>query len=318
MPELPLDGVADVLGAAFGGARREDHDEAGLGEHRKGPRALGGERLRRLFGRTVTGSLEWLRPLPPFSWLHARLRRSVEFSATDVSLSRGELETLDVAFVSDVHAGFYQTAEDLEALGERLTALAPDLVCLGGDLVATDPREMALFERFFRQLAPPLGTYAIPGNHECFYLERDLESWRRFLAGFGIRALLNEGVRLEHEGASLWLGGVDDFSEGIPDVGLALRGRRADEPAIVLSHHPDYVEHMAGHEVDLVLAGHTHGGQIAFGGWAPITHSKLGFRAGLYEHRGTQLFVGRGVGVSFLPVRIGSAPEIPILRLRRG
>jgi len=287
--------------------------------HRPGPRAMGSVWPRLLFGRTVTRTMERLRGIPPGSWLHRRLRAQTEYSSTDVALRRGELglDGLTIAFVSDVHAGFYMTLADLEQLGARLAALAPDLVCLGGDLIATRESEIRMLAPLLRLLEPPLGTFAVPGNHECFYLRGDLSRWRSFLQDHGVRTLINEGVRVERDGASLWLAGVDDYGEGTPDQAAALSGRARDEPAVLLSHHPDYALHLPSTEVDLVLSGHTHGGQIALGPWAPITHSRHGHRAGLYALEDAQLYVGRGVGVSFLPLRIGSRPEVALLRLRR-
>ena len=101
------------------------------------------------------------------------------------------------------------------------------------------------------------------------------------------------------------------------DLGAALAGRREDEPAVLLSHHPDLFVESARHDIALQLSGHTHGGQVRLFGWAPITHSRNGYYSGLYERNGSRLYVGRGVGVSFAPVRVGARPEVPILRLRR-
>ena len=85
---------------------------------------------------------------------------------------------------------------------------------------------------------------------------------------------------------------------------------------MLISHHPDFFFEAAAAEVELTLAGHTHGGQVVLFGKAPLTHSQFGYSQGLYEEAGAQLYVGRGVGVTFLPLRIGAPPEIPMLRLR--
>jgi predicted MPP superfamily phosphohydrolase len=109
---------------------------------------------------------------------------------------------------------------------------------------------------------------------------------------------------------------VDDATEGRPDLSRALQGSREDEPVVLLSHHPDLFDAAAAAGVDLTLAGHTHGGQIAPVGRA-LRHTRSGYWAGRFESRHAQLYVGRGVGVSLLPLRIGAPGEVPILRLTR-
>ena len=115
-------------------------------------------------------------------------------------------------------------------------------------------------------------------------------------------------------GASLWVAGVDDLTEGEPRLTQALDGRHPAEPALLLSHHPDCFFAASQMSVDLTLSGHTHGGQINFFGWSPIRHSRLGYHAGLYAERGCRLYVGRGVGATVIPLRVGAPPEIPLLR----
>ena len=126
--------------------------------------------------------------------------------------------------------------------------------------------------------------------------------------------LLNRGVRLEHRGSRLWLGGVDDRTEGEPDVAAALDGRAPGEPAVLLSHHPDVFHQAAEHDIDLQLSGHTHGGQVKLFGWTPWAHSR--FVAGLYRRGDAQLYVGRGAGVTAFPLRIGARPEVAFVQLR--
>jgi predicted MPP superfamily phosphohydrolase len=288
----------------------------------RGPDARGSEQLRRFIGRTVTRGFDRFRTLPLGRWWHRRLCASVEFSATDVHLSRGgpDLDALTLVYLSDVHAGLFQTRADLARLAARVAALHPDVVCIGGDMIATHFHQHHDLTPLF-QLEARLGKFAVPGNHEHFYLEgpgEGLEGWERVLAGHGVRLLVNEGARIEAGESSLWLAGVDDLEEGRPDIDRALRGRHEDEPAILLSHHPDLFVETARRDVDLQVSGHTHGGQIRLFGWAPVTHSRNGFCAGLFERNGSRLYVGRGIGVSFAPVRLGARPEVPLLRLRRG
>src|SRR5690606_3901908 len=132
----------------------------------------------------------------------------------------------------------------------------------------------------------------------------------------GVQVLCNRGVRLARGRASLWLCGVDDLTEGRPDVDAALAGRDAGEPCVMLSHHPDLFPEIAERGVDLTLSGHTHGGQIAPFGLVPIRHSAHGYDRGAFARDGSRLYVGRGIGAVILPLRIGAAPELPIITLR--
>jgi predicted MPP superfamily phosphohydrolase len=156
----------------------------------------------------------------------------------------------------------------------------------------------------------------VPGNHDRG-VEPDLRLWRGALEAHGVRVLVNDGVRIEEDGGRLWLAGADDLGLGRPDLGRALAGCRPDEPILLMTHQPDLFVEATHAGVDLTVAGHTHGGQIVIAGFAPWlrNHSRLGWYRGHYRAEGAQLYVGRGVGATFLPVRIGAPPEIPILTL---
>ena len=88
------------------------------------------------------------------------------------------------------------------------------------------------------------------------------------------------------------------------------------EATVLLSHHPDVFRPASERGIDLQISGHTHGGQIRFGPWAPVSHSKYGYVSGLFERADSRLYVSRGVGVSFAPLRFGAPPEVPTLTLR--
>jgi len=254
-------------------------------------------------------------PLAPGRWLRRRLERQLRFHSVPVALQRvcARLDGLRIAFLSDVHAGTFMEEADLCRIFERVASEEPDLVCIGGDFVSRHAEEVLLLRKPLALLRPPLGVFAVPGNHE-YHAERDLRLCGQVLEEAGVRLLVNAGQRVTRDGASLWIAGVDDATEGRPDLSRALRGSREDEPVVLLSHHPDLFDEAAPAGVDLTLAGHTHGGQIAPVGRA-LSHTRRGYWAGRFESRHAQLYVGRGVGVSLLPLRIGAPAEVPILRL---
>jgi predicted MPP superfamily phosphohydrolase len=249
--------------------------------------------------------------------LDRRLKRALEFTTVEVRLNQPDpsLDGLRIAYLSDLHAGHFFTAADAVELFGRVAELGPELVCLGGDLVNTEWEEVKLLGAGIDLLRPPLGVFAVPGNHE-YYRARELPSWIQYLEDKGVRVLQNRGERVRCGGSTLWIGGVDDLTDGEPDVDAALAGRVPTETALLLSHHPDVFALAAQRGVDLQLSGHTHGGQIRLGRWAPVTHSRLGYVAGHYRRGDAQLYVGRGIGVVVLPLRIGPRPEVPILHLR--
>ncbi len=290
-------------------------------QHAKAPTPIGpltGKRtpLRRLFARACATVNRALDLLPMSHWLHNRIRRSLEMPELDLPIVRApQLAGLKIAFVSDVHAGSFMNSRDLVAICRRVAAAEPDLVLFGGDLINTRERELLLFRDALAELSPRYGMFAVPGNHDHFW-GPDIGLWTSFLQDNRVTVLLNRGQRIEHDGATLWLAGVDDLTEGRPDIAMALAGRRDGEPTVLLSHHPDFFFEAAAADVDLTLSGHTHGGQIRVAGRAPIHHSKFGYERGWFVENDCRLYVGRGVGVTVLPLRVDAPPEIPIVTVR--
>ena len=232
-----------------------------------------------------------------------------------------------VAFLSDTHHGPFVPVSYLEAVARMTNALRPDVVALGGDYVQ---RRRPLYPQGSQRhrIAPgiaalaglraPLGRFAVLGNHDH---KVSAMLTRRALAENGFVELTNTGVFLERNGARLYLCGVDDLRTGKPNLRHALSQCGQDDACLLLSHNPDFVEHLRDPRVDLVLSGHTHGGQVAFpllG--APFTASRYGqkYRAGLVQGPSARVYVSRGVGTIGLPIRWGAPPEITLLTLRAG
>ncbi|MGE3171661.1 MAG: metallophosphoesterase [Planctomycetota bacterium] len=272
--------------------------------------------LRRLVAYGTAAMNRALDLLPIGRWLHRRIQRALVFTPLQVELRAGaeRLDGLRIAFLSDLHAGSFMDAEDLRQIFARVATIEPHLVLFGGDLINTRERELLLLRAALRELRPPLGMFAVPGNHDHFW-GKELGLWTSFLRDHDVQVLCNRGVRLRWNGAPLWLCGVDDLTEGEPDLRSALAGRAADEPAILLSHHPDFFFEAAAAGVDLTLSGHTHGGQIRVRGKAPVHHSRFGYEQGWFVEGDARLYVSRGVGVTVLPIRIDAPPEVPILTL---
>jgi uncharacterized protein len=271
---------------------------------------------RRFVARAMARVNRAIDGLPVGPALHRYVQRGLEWTDVPVALARGGpgLRGMRIAFLSDIHAGSFMSVADLCRIFAEVQARAPDLVCLGGDLINTRERELLMLREPLQLLRAPLGVFAVPGNHDHFF-GADIGLFESFLHEQGVQVLTNRGARVTRGGDALWVAGVDDLTEGAPDLRLALAGKRDDEPVLLLAHHPDFFFEAAAVGVDLTLSGHTHGGQAKILGWAPIRHSRLGYEQGLFEEAGCKLYVGRGVGVTFLPIRWGVRAEIPVVRL---
>jgi hypothetical protein len=274
---------------------------------------------RRCFDHATTAFNRALHRLPPCRWLYRRALAALELTHVEVPMAtlHPDLDGLRIAFLVDIHAGSYVTPDDLCRVFERVAATAPDVVCLGGDLINSRGDEIHELRRALALLAPPHGVFAVPGNHE-HYWARELDTWTAVLEESGVQLLLNRGVRIGRGRGRLWLGGVDDLTDGAPDLAASLRGRGQGEPTVLMAHQPDHFAEVATHGVELTLSGHTHGGQIRLFGWTPLVHSRLGYRAGMFAHGDSRLYVSRGVGATVLPLRIGARAEVPIFELRNG
>jgi predicted MPP superfamily phosphohydrolase len=177
-----------------------------------------------------------------------------------------------------------------------------------GDLI-NEQGAIGLAVDIFRNIQPPGGSWAVIGNSDrtagaVDFMQAQLRSAK-------VRYLVNANTQIE---SGLWLVGVDDPSDyASADVGSALQGVPAGAPTILLAHSPDIVDQLNGARFDYMLAGHTHGGQVNLplfsGAWLHDGPARE-YVEGLYDVSGTPLYVNRGIGMSRLPLRIGSRPEI--------
>ncbi|HEV2815655.1 MAG TPA: metallophosphoesterase [Allosphingosinicella sp.] len=219
--------------------------------------------------------------------------------------------------ISDLHvAGPDMPPSRLARIVGRINALRPDLVLIAGDFISD--KRMATRHYGQREAAAPLaglraplGVFAVLGNHDHW---RDRAGARAALAAANVRLLDNEAVAA----GPLALGGVDDAFTRHDDLPATVAAMRALPGArILLSHSPDPFPRLPG-DVGLMLAGHTHCGQIRlpFVG-AVSTMSRYGQRyaCGLVRERGRTLIVTAGLGTSGLPLRLGAVPDLWLVRL---
>jgi hypothetical protein len=232
---------------------------------------------------------------------------------------------MKIVQISDIHFQEYTEAAFLDAIVRKVNALAPDLVVLTGDFVSSKPLPRRFSVRLgyhcaerLSQLTCPL-RYAILGNHDCLVGSHAVTD---ALHSHGIPVLADSFVPLERNGQRVWLAGIKDVLEERPNLEAALpAGRSAHEPVILLAHEPDFADHAVGRQVDLVLSGHTHGGQILLPMLPPLLLPDMGVKYvhGLFRlSDGMQLYVNRGIGAVTLPFRFRCQPEMTVITLSQG
>jgi predicted MPP superfamily phosphohydrolase len=224
------------------------------------------------------------------------------------------LDGFRVVHLSDFHYGPLVDPRHLERAIEIANDLKPDLIALTGDYISQERTYAAPCAELVGRLRAKHGVFAVLGNHDHW---TDAKLIADLFRAEDIRMLINEGLRLDVEGKSFWLAGVDDTMVGLEDVALALAGSRDGEFKLLLAHNPIILRRAARADVDLVLSGHTHGGQVTL---RPEKNRsgrpRRRMLRGLGRRANTQIYVTRGLGTVILPIRYGCPPEVSVLELR--
>ena len=232
------------------------------------------------------------------------------------------LDGLRIALLTDFHAGEHTPLGRVRRACRLAMAAGPHLVALTGDFVSQQtaawlPGTLAVLEE---ELHAPLGVWAVPGNHDHIAgIDQYYRSVRRQPT---IGDLTNEAVRREHNGFSVRIVGVDTAHDGQPHAAAAMEDAAPADFTLLLTHNPDLAEDAcrAVGGADLVVSGHTHGGQVRL----PILGAVLNsaehegvYEAGLVRRPWAWVYVSRGIGTVRLPVRFLCRPEVAILEVAR-
>lgn len=238
--------------------------------------------------------------------------RFVEYTVAVAGLPRG-FEGMSILHLSDFHG----RVEVFSLPKFRHWVKSSDLIAITGDLYAlTLPRTR--LARALDTLHAPLGVYYVSGNHDYRHGRLATAPWNP-----GPRLLDNDVRSITRDNQRIWIAGLPDLVKGRPElerVASFLHG--TEEPAILLSHRPDARLLPEADRFQLVLSGHTHGGQVTIPGiGAPVRHNHIPGRyaAGYYcRETGPVLITSRGLGTSELPIRFNARPEVVRIRLTAG
>jgi uncharacterized protein len=222
--------------------------------------------------------------------------------------------------ISDFHYAEFSEAYFLREMVRKVNALRPDMVLLTGDFVSFSPMPLSFARRHAPICAEILSAiecplrYASLGNH-------DYVIGPRLVAGslreHGIPVLINSAVALERGVQRIWLAGLGSACSDAADPAKAIPRTASGEMIILLAHEPDLLPEVARYNVDLMLSGHTHGGQVRIPFLPPFHLPDYGknYLEGLFRLGSTQLYVNRGIGAVGVPFRFRCPPEITVFTL---
>jgi predicted MPP superfamily phosphohydrolase len=261
-----------------------------------------------------------------YGMFYGRLNLETTHHRTRLPRLPAAFEGFRIAQLSDIHIGPFMTQEQIRKYVAIANALKPDMIVLTGDFVTFDPSTKRDVVEALSGLRAPYGVWGSLGNHDAW---ARVEAWlTTAFRDAGIRILRHEAVPIRAGADTFNLMGVD--FQTLRPFGPSPTVRRfledvdrlmaPEQVNILMSHNPDTFDRAAELGVDLSLAGHTHGGQLSLEFISPqIAPSRLvtPYVAGWFEKPGGRLYVNRGIGTIFVPIRVGAPPEITVYELSR-
>jgi uncharacterized protein len=244
-------------------------------------------------------------------WYHV-VERDVRVPGLDA-----RLDGLRIAQLSDLHIGTLTPRSWGLAWSRAANDRAPDLAVVTGDMVTSGIDFHGDVADVIGALRAKSGVFVSMGNHDYFGAEG--EPLVTMLRDRGVGVLRNEGVVIERDGAKLWLAAIDDTWTRRDDIERAMRDRPDGLTTVLLAHDPNRFDDAADAGANLVLSGHTHGGQIGVPFIYRVANlASFGYRynVGFYRRGQSVLYVHPGLGTTGPPMRLGVAPEVTILVLR--
>jgi uncharacterized protein len=242
-------------------------------------------------------------------YLYERHHLELTRETLKVSGLPAPLAGLRVGLITDLHRSDTVPHELIMRAVKLLMSETPDLVVLGGDYVTWGDRHFVVpSAEALAPLSAPHGVFAVLGNHDD---DRDMPA---ALSATGVVVLRDARTRLKIRGETLDLAGIRYWTRRATDIAHVLRG--ASPNVILLAHNPLRLVEAAALAVPLVLSGHTHGGQVVLPGIGAVAAREFPVIAGKGRRDSTEIFVSRGVGTVYVPIRINCPPEVAVLTLQ--
>ncbi len=262
-------------------------------------------------------SLDIAAPIAAVALSSKAIHNAIRIEIEDVEIKIKNLkQEYKIVQLSDIHIGGLIDAKYVEDMIIKVNSLKPDLVVITGDLIDIDISKASDIMDEFKKLKSKYGTFFIVGNHEYYH---DIAKILKAIKAIGIKVLENENVYIGEDGKGFNLAGVYDMvgyntELYAPDLKKAMSDARQDSPTILLAHRPAFVEEVKS-GVDLMLNGHTHGGQIF--PFMFLARLKNPYISGLHRHdERLQVYVSKGTGFWGPPMRLGVSSEITNITLK--
>jgi predicted MPP superfamily phosphohydrolase len=238
----------------------------------------------------------------------------IEVSHHKLHHSSTHKKVISLVQITDVHLGDFMSLKRLDHLINHVNALQPDVVMITGDLLdnARKYKELDQVKESLLRIHPSAKKVAVYGNHE--YAGSGEKEYKNILESSGFKLLVNESTTLDMKGLQLQMSGTDCQIYGIRDYEF-IKGFDSSLFSVLMLHQPDTVDHYLHAPIDLVVSGHTHNGQIKLPLVGTIILPELGklFVEGWFKHsKRTSHYVCRGLGMTMLPFRFKSRPEIAV------
>jgi len=234
-----------------------------------------------------------------------------------------ELDGLKIAFFSDLHVSYWIDQNFTTRLAQEIQHSNPDLILFGGDAVDGTVKELQEDMDPITKLQAPLGLFFITGNHELYSGE---ESWIQYFKNNHFNVLLDENKKITYKNTHFYIAGIQDIGKKryqnlsqedlLKNIEKSLQNTD-DSFTLFLTHQPEpwVIEKASSLKADLLLAGHTHGGQ--FFPWCILVSQIQKYLEGLYEYENMKIYISKGVGFWAIPQRLGAQNEWALITLRK-
>ena len=245
-----------------------------------------------------------------YGFLYGRHGLQVTRTTVAVSGLPAALVGLRIGLLTDIHRSRWVSHDDVTQATAVLMSERPDLIVLGGDYVTYgDRRYVGPAADALVGLSAPHGVFGILGNHD------DDHDMPGALAKNGVEMLKDARTRVTIRGEPVDLAGIRFWTKRQGDIASVVRD--GSPMTILLAHDPRRLTEAAALNIPLVLSGHTHGGQVVLPVIGAVAAQKFPVIAGLGRREGTTMFVSRGLGTVYVPIRLNCPPEVAILTLAR-